>query len=395
MSTHHSAHTTRRVFLSCALLSCALLTPQISISTQQNAQSAYDDVYFEAACRGDVYTLKVIALTKGLYKGINAEGRTLLHEAAQRGNEVLVDYLITQDFALNTQDKHGDTPLLLAVKNKHTPVASKLLAKGAYATTADNTGRTPLHVALENQSHFRALIPTLINNGANVNAQDKHGVTPLMVYASNASFGWGTSRSSLKQGEKAYALAQLLLSKGARVNVVDAQGQTALHKALAHGINKAAALLIDAGAQVTIQDKKGMTALHCITYYEHLPLKSMLQKGAQINARDKQGDTPAHKVADLHHFTPELLTLLKQHGANINAANNVGQTPLHIAAKLKHEWHDDSWGQDIVQDAYSTVETLLNLGANRNAQDKQGKKPIDLAWSDEVKALLRVKNSKK
>ena len=53
-------------------------------------------------------------------------------------------------------------------------------------------------------------------------------------------------------------LIQLLLDHGARVDIADSRGRTALHKACASRHVTAAELLLRAGASMFVQDEKGV-----------------------------------------------------------------------------------------------------------------------------------------
>jgi ankyrin repeat protein len=74
----------------------------------------------------------------------------------------------------------GCTPLAAAADCDRLQVAEHLLSIGADVTAADNEGRTPLHRAAGSDS-VRVLKLLLKCDGVNVNAQDIHGDTPLML----------------------------------------------------------------------------------------------------------------------------------------------------------------------------------------------------------------------
>ena len=105
----------------------------------------------------------------------------------------------------------GSTPLIAALSAGGSPdaslatkmeVAGILLSAGAKATQADAAGTQPVHWApLE-------LLPTLISAGADVNAVNSQGRTPLF-------FGGGRSRG------------EFLLERGVDINARDISGYTA------------------------------------------------------------------------------------------------------------------------------------------------------------------------
>lgn len=84
-----------------------------------------------------------------------------------------------------------------------------------------------------------------IKKGADVNAFDENGQTPLM----NAAF---TNSADV---------AELLIKKGANLNAQDSLGQTPLIKAAMYNSLFVAELLLKKGADTKIKDGSGRTAL--------------------------------------------------------------------------------------------------------------------------------------
>ena len=83
------------------------------------------------------------------------------------------------------------------------------------------------------------------------------------VYIGRRDFP-GASLQSLHEAVNQGYLSQvrqILNTEGIDINAVDAQGQSALHRAVIKGHTEIAALLIEAGADTTLQDHQGKTAL--------------------------------------------------------------------------------------------------------------------------------------
>ena len=76
--------------------------------------------------------------------------RSLMHLAAQTGNENCISRILQKDILLlSVRDATGWTPLHLACENGHQGIVEVLLAKGAITFPLDDNGWTPLHAAMK------------------------------------------------------------------------------------------------------------------------------------------------------------------------------------------------------------------------------------------------------
>jgi ankyrin repeat protein len=161
-----------------------------------------------------------------------------------------------------------------------------------------------------------------------------------------------------------------LISQGANVNAKDNKGMTPLHEAAYYGRRQVAKVLIAEGANVNATDTAGQTPLHIAANFgaKFVP-ELLLANGAQVNARDNSGNTPLHDAAGWWCVKQDLLELLLAKGADVNARNEAGQTPLHRVSMIRRQ------GTRIEIPA----EVLLAHGAEVDAKDKSGNTPIHFA----------------
>ncbi len=91
-------------------------------------------------------------------------------------------------FNLKVLNSRGDTFLnmMVASPGYNSELMGEFLSKGPKASLADNIGRTPLHIAAE-YGNIDA-VKWLIAAGADLNAKDKDGSTPLLCAVSHEKF---------------------------------------------------------------------------------------------------------------------------------------------------------------------------------------------------------------
>src|SRR5262245_30841861 len=112
----------------------------------------------------------------------------------------------------------------------------RLIAQGADVNAAEADGATPLHLAAERED--RDVVRALLERGANPQAPNRYGVTPLSVAAATGNA----------------AVLTLLLDAGADPNTTAAEAETALMAAARTGRVEAITLLLNRGAQVNAHE---------------------------------------------------------------------------------------------------------------------------------------------
>ena len=282
-------------------------------------------------------------------------GRTPLHSAARYGDlemvQVLLDYKsdpIAQDednwtpihdvaSRYDYQDEFSDIPALRA------DVARLLLERGADLNAQNNNGSTPLHTAAE---YGRAeVVGVLLGHGAKACAEDTEHRTPLHVAA---------------VGYESVEVVRVLLEHDANTCAEDSERRTPLHAAAQYGTVEVVRVLLEHGANACAEDSERRTPLHAAAKYERVEnVRVLLEHGANACAEDSDLRTPLHAAAQ--YGSVEVVRVLLEHGANACAEDSKRRTPLHVAAQY---------------DNVEVVRVLLEHGANACAEDSERRTPL-------------------
>jgi ankyrin repeat protein len=178
-------------------------------------------------------------------------------QAASMGQSLRIQSLIEKGEDVNWKDSKGFSVLHAAVNGGFADCVEILVNKGnANVNISDRDGTTPLHIACT--LNHSGLVRFLIQKGAKVNVSDKNGF-PLHN-ACEGSVSGGVDGISLinVQGDP-LGTANELLQNGADVNAKNKSGRTPLHIAAQKGNTELVRLLLASGANKTAKDNLGMT----------------------------------------------------------------------------------------------------------------------------------------
>lgn len=242
---------------------------------------------------------------------------------------------------VNSHDKQLNTPLIIASRLGDTERIKELIAQGADVNAANKKGMTPLmNAAFFAENDECATM--LLNAGAEVNAADKSGWTPIM-YAllgdRSLEFirdlidnrnAYPEQRTKAKvspmmiacQFSKHAELPEILYAANCEVNVPDDKGNLPLHYA-AQNTTAAAAEMIRAldrlNVKVDVQNGGGWTPLMLACQFSNNPevIKVLLGMDAQPNMHKNDGMTPLMLAAcNSSGQAIEIMKLLLKAGAD-------------------------------------------------------------------------------
>lgn len=278
----------------------------------------------------------------------------------------------------------ASTPLHVATEAQE---VEQLLASGENIEALDEERKTPLHTA--SAKGILPVVDCLVRHGANLNTTDFADYTPLV---------------SACIGEHTHIVSRLLQEKELDIDFITPYSRTALMYASEKGCTDIVDLLIERGASVNLNGAGGLGPLHRACRYGKLDVADrLLKKGADPNALDDEGfpliwacysgslgifDILVVYGADYNKRSPSGLTCLmvaSTHGkedvvgrllslnVDVNAQDDQGETALHKATTYGH---------------VEIVKLLLSAKADVSLVNHEGKKAIDFAKDEIMKGLF-------
>ena len=298
--------------------------------------------------------------------------QTPLHVATRADSVAVAKLLVAYGADVNARTLAGDVPSV-RMPSQNTGSKGLGINRGG---VPDRGGRGPVQGAktpLLYATRVGSVEMTrlLLDAGADLEQTDENGIAPLLNTLLNASVGIQKGRTHH------FGVAQLLIERGANVNAGDWYGETPLWAAVDvrncdvdgatrdNGVDRAAALdtiaaLLEHGAQPNARTK------------EYPPERRFITRLGSLAWVNFTGQTPFLRAALAGDVT--VMKLLLEHGADPNLATDEGTTPLMAAAGVNwvyNQTYDE--GPDAL---LAAVDLTRSLGNDVDAVNSMGLRAI-------------------
>ena len=290
---------------------------EISVNVTDNLNqtplmyACYDD--------GRLDNIKMLIQNGADLHASSSNGSTVLHLASRFSNQEVVKFLLELNkISVNVTDNPKRTPLMHACYDGGRLDNIKMLIQnGADVQARDCDASTVLHFASHNSN--QEVIEFLLKlNGISVNATDNLKRTPLMLACID-----GGRLDNIK----------MLIQNGADIQAQDSEGLTLLHFASALSNQEVVEFVLELPEiSVNARDNLNQTPLMlaCIDGGRLDNIKMLLKYGADVHASSSNGSTVLHFASTLSN--QEVVEfLLKLNQISVNTTDKSGCTPLMLA----------------------------------------------------------------
>ena len=340
----------------------------------------------------------------------------LLHHAVSKGEEYLeiIEFLIQSGCPVNDEYKKK-TALLIAVQKQSVALVQNLLSHGA---SPEVETQNLLHLSVKNKNIeiFKLIfcntsMPYVKDSHQNtlIHMAAKFDFIELLQYLMNDDQLWLCINDMNKNGDSALHIAaannrigivEILIEKGARLNVLDAKGRQPLDlcgketevynlfsdlareesenlfTAISNGDLQYLIEKVNVGIDFNTFSNEGRSTLHVAVISKKLEVvEFLINNNTNINAQDSFMKTPLH-IAVEKQYDDIAALLLSYDNIDVNIPDLKGCLPFHYIRDLR----------------VSCIASAVIRGVNLDAQDLNGNSILHSAVMnanfDDVEAIL-------
>lgn len=317
---------------------------------------------------GSLDALKLLIEFNAKVNEIDKSGSPPLLHAVRYGYKNIIEYLLQNGSDINgfEETKH-ENALMTACRYFQTVCATFLIQKGIDLNYRNLNEENAFHVALKFQCYEVATL--LLSKGSDINSTSTNGNSVLI-------------RSVFDNKEESVQF--LLKVAGVDIDLMNINGETALFVASRHGLDRIVATLVQSGAKVNLTDKFGRTALFAALAGKKFGVVEVLLDAStrpHVNTCDhfacsplsilcRQEESDSERLSGLGkaRWVQKLLSM----GADVNSRDRCFRTALMYACGTGSE---------------DVVALLLMCGADPDLVDINQKRAIDFipSLSDSLK----------
>ncbi len=211
------------------------------------------------------------------------------------------EILAAKQVSLDDKNWHDQTPLLMAILESKKPFVEALINAGAdLEVRFGEYERTPVHCAAI--CGYADILKCLLDAKAQINAVDTEQGRALDMTSS-------------------VECAQVLLDYGADINACDERGLTPLITAVSWNRMKMVKFFVEQGAKIDLVTHNGNSALCVAAMNSNLPIvQYLLEKGADVNIVNGVGCFPLWYAVDQKNY--EMVKLMCAYGVKIDDEKN-------------------------------------------------------------------------
>lgn len=335
------------------------------------------------------------------------EGAADFFRTVIRGDAAKVRALIATGQTVGVRDANSRTPLMRAAERGHREVVKALLAAGANAndtvTDRDSIWFGCNALIFAAQQGDEQIVEALISTGARPDCEASDGTTPLSLAIEHRSVRMVESllkaRSPILDNHiiasvwnSSESIAVLLVRAGASVNVSNDLGQSLIHRAAETGQLHLVKALIQRKAKLNPKASGTTPLLVAIQKRKSECAVELIKAGADISIPSRLKESPLACAVGLG-LTDVVAALLKA-GADPAVKDKRGRTALMLANEkgqteavkiLQGQVQDDQGFkiQEMIQNAAAgntkRLEELVNEGVDPNCTYLNGTKPLTTA----------------